>query len=222
MNSEAPVPPDALVKGGFMPLSSFRRPGPLSYSSEPNAGSSSPSLAFMAGAGEPTRLPPPLPLEYRYYQYFPQQGAIPFEVINPLSESCFVRTVGGTVAGGVMGVLFGMFLGAIGSDPTMQLHASGKEVPQAPMSEQFRLSWRATTVRSVAMGWNLASISGLFTGFECVVEKARGKHDVMNAMLSGCAAGAAIQAKSGPASSAMGCAGFAAFSVVAEQLMGPH
>jgi len=38
----------------------------------------------------------------------------------------------------------------------------------------------------------------LFAGTECIVEKARGKHDVWNQVLGGCATGAAMQAKSGP------------------------
>ena len=59
-------------------------------------------------------------------------------------------------------------------------------------------------------------------GSECIIEKWRGKHDVMNQVLSGCFAGAAISAKSGPLMMCGGCAGFAAFSVAAEAIMGPH
>ena len=65
-------------------------------------------------------------------------------------------------------------------------------------------------------------LSGVFSGSECVIEKWRGKHDVMNQVLSGCFAGAAISAKSGPLMMCGGCAGFAAFSVAAEAIMGPH
>ena len=55
-----------------------------------------------------------------------------------------------------------------------------------------------------------------------MVEKYRGKHDVWNAVVSGCVTGAAMQAKQGPQASAIGCGGFAAFSLVIDSIMGTH
>ena len=89
-------------------------------------------------------------------------------------------------------------------------------------STKTRYVLRATGDKSVYWCKQFAFITGVFTGSECVVEKYRGKHDVWNQVVSGCVAGAAIQAKNGPMASATGCAGFAAFSLVIEQIMGEH
>ena len=62
----------------------------------------------------------------------------------------------------------------------------------------------------------------MFGGSECLVEKYRGKHDVWNSVASGCITGAALQAKSGPSAAAMGCGGFAAFSLVIDSFMGHY
>lgn len=64
--------------------------------------------------------------------------------------------------------------------------------------------------------------TALFSGVDCVVEKARGKHDAYNAVISGCGVGAALSAKQGPQAACFGCVGFAAFSAVMEVVMGPH
>lgn len=63
---------------------------------------------------------------------------------------------------------------------------------------QMRQTMRMTAQRSVAWSKNFAQISALFAGTECVIEKYRGKHDVWNTVLSGCAAGAILGAPQGP------------------------
>ena len=116
-------------------------------------------------------------------------------------------------------------MGALGGEMNnMQYlqNPSGKEPPQAPILEQMRVSYRAVGKRALGMGWSFATITCVFSGIECVVEKFRAKHDVVNGAVSGCAAGAALSAKSGPATACMGCVGFAAFSVAIEAVMGPH
>jgi import inner membrane translocase subunit TIM22 len=40
--------------------------------------------------------------------------------------------------------------------------------------------------------------------------------------MSGCLTGAALQAKSGPQAAAVGCGGFAAFSLVIDSVMGHY
>jgi len=116
-------------------------------------------------------------------------------------------------------------MGALGGEMSQNayiLHPSGKEPPQAPILEQMRVTYRAVGKRALGMGASFATITCVFSGIECVVEKFRGKHDVINGAASGCAAGAALSAKSGPATACMGCVGFAAFSVAIEAVMGPH
>jgi import inner membrane translocase subunit TIM22 len=117
-------------------------------------------------------------------------------------------------------------MGALGGEMSSQqqylMHTSGKEPPQAPIIDQMRVSYRAVGKRALGMGASFATITCVFTGIECIVEKYRAKHDMLNGAVSGCAAGAAMSAKSGPTAACMGCVGFAAFSVAIEAIMGPH
>ena len=64
-----------------------------------------------------------------------------------------------------------------------------------------------------------AFITGVFGGTECLVEKFWGEKDVWNAAMGGCVTGAAMSSKQGPQAMAFGCGGFAAFSLVADQVM---
>jgi import inner membrane translocase subunit TIM22 len=139
-----------------------------------------------------------------------------------ISNSCGGKAAIGVFGGGVMGLLMGVFLGAMSdSTPPVQVIA-GKEVPQAPLREQVKVTFRATADKSLYWCRNFAFITGVFGGSECLVEKYRGKHDVWNSVASGCITGAALQAKSGPSAAAMGCGGFAAFSLVIDSFMGTH
>jgi import inner membrane translocase subunit TIM22 len=149
----------------------------------------------------------------------------PYDAFNPVMESCAVKAAMGTVGGWGMGILLGLFMGALGGEMSQNvylMHKCGKEPPTAPILDQMRVSYRAVGKRALGMGASFATITAVFSGIECVVEKYRGKHDVVNGAVSGCAAGAALSAKSGPATACMGCVGFAAFSVAIEAVMGPH
>ena len=141
---------------------------------------------------------------------------------NWLTESCGAKAAIGVFGGGVMGLLMGVFLGAMSDMTPPVTIINGKDVPQAPMKEQMRMTLRATAEKSRYWCRNFAFITGVFSGSECLVEKARGTHDVWNEVISGCVTGAAIQAKSGPQAAAMGCGGFAAFSLIIAQVMGTH
>lgn len=141
---------------------------------------------------------------------------------NWVTESCGAKAAIGVFGGGVMGLLMGVFLGAM-SDLTPPVSMiQGREVPQAPLKEQMRMTFRATADKSMYWCRNFAFITGVFGGSECLVEKARGTHDVWNEVISGCITGAAMQAKSGPQAAALGCGGFAAFSLVIAKVMGTH
>ena len=139
-----------------------------------------------------------------------------------LANSCGGKAAIGVFGGGLMGLLMGVFLGAMSdSTPPVQIIA-GKEVPQAPLREQIKVTFRATAEKSLYWCRNFAFITGVFGGSECLVEKFRGKHDVWNSVASGCITGAALQAKSGPQAAAIGCGGFAAFSLVIDSFMGHY
>jgi mitochondrial import inner membrane translocase subunit TIM22 len=153
------------------------------------------------------------------------QTAGPAEVppdFSWMANSCGGKAALGVFGGGMMGLLMGVFLGAMSdATPPVQVIA-GKDVPQAPMREQVRVTFRATAEKSLYWCRNFAFITGVFGGSECLVEKFRGKHDVWNSVASGCITGAALQAKQGPQAAAFGCGGFAAFSLVIDSVMGNY
>lgn len=160
----------------------------------------------------------PYPLPFSHKLKTPVEPPVSFDW---LTESCGGKAAIGIFGGGVMGLLMGVFLGAM-SDMTPPVTAiAGFEVPTAPLKEQMRTTMRATAEKSMYWCRQFAFITGVFSGSECLVEKYRGKHDMWNPVLSGCVTGAAMQAKQGPQAAAMGCGGFAVFSLLIEQVM-PH
>lgn len=141
---------------------------------------------------------------------------------NWISESCGGKAAIGVFGGGVMGLLMGVFLGAMSDATPPVTLIGGKDVPQAPIREQMKVVFRSTGEKSIYWCKSFAFITGVFGGSECLVEKFRGKHDVWNPVMSGCVTGAALQAKAGPSAAAMGCGGFAAFSLVIDSFMGHY
>lgn len=101
------------------------------------------------------------------------------------------------VTGGVLGVGMGVFMGMM-NDPSPIQVIKGREVPQAPLREQMRVAYRSMASRSYGWAKSFAVLTALFGGIECVIEKYRAKHDVWNPVISGCAVGATLSAKSGP------------------------
>lgn len=142
---------------------------------------------------------------------------------NPslIADSCGMKIVSGGAIGGILGIALGIFMGAMG-DVSPILVQQGREVPTAPLREQMRAAYKATAAK--ARGWakSFGVLSALFGGIECVIEKYRGKHDVWNPVISGCAVGATLSAKAGPGAACAGCAGFAGFSFLMDKIMGPH
>jgi mitochondrial import inner membrane translocase subunit TIM22 len=138
------------------------------------------------------------------------------------TNSCVLKCCIGTLGGGMMGLLMGVFLGALADTTPPVQFIGGKEVPQAPIREQMKVVLRSTRDKSLYWARNFAFLTGVFGATECLVEKYRAKHDVWNAVASGCATGALLQAKQGPSAAAFGCAGFAGFSLVIDQFMETH
>ena len=145
-----------------------------------------------------------------------------FVWMNPMwlfQESCFFKAVTSLLIGGGMGIMMGIFFGAVGADTSPILGPGGREIPQAPLREQVRTAYRGTAEKSLFYMRSFAVMTALFTGSECLVEKARGKNDAMNGGISGCFTGAALGARSGPLAACGGCVGFGAFSMVIDSVM---
>jgi import inner membrane translocase subunit TIM22 len=138
-----------------------------------------------------------------------------------LQESCGFKIITGGLMGSVAGVALGLFMGAMGDVSPIQV-VNGREVPQAPVREQLRQALKATATKSSGWAKSFGVLTALFGGVDCIVEKYRGKHDVWNPVISGCAVGATLSAKGGPGAACIGCVGFAGFSLVVDKIMGPH
>ncbi|KAL3694460.1 hypothetical protein R1sor_008111 [Riccia sorocarpa] len=135
-----------------------------------------------------------------------------FEEIHAqdMFNNCAVRTVMSGVMGGGMGVLMGALFGAL-------------EVPLQTdtMTTKQHLIYQARAMgsKSKSMMKAFAVMGAIFSGVECVVEKARAKHDMTNTTIAGCVTGGTLSARAGPQAACLGCAGFAAFSVAIEKLL---
>jgi len=224
-SAEAQQPPQSYLKPAGSPLSIYEtimlnKGVPKTSPYQPEAALHKPvpipDQANEWSLGNITRKSLPYPL-YWNLTAGPSETQPDFSWVT---NSCGGKAAIGVFGGGVMGLLMGVFLGAMSdSAPPIQVIA-GKEVPQAPLKEQVRTTMRATAEKSLYWCRNFAFITGVFGGSECLVEKFRGKHDVWNSVASGCITGAALQAKQGPQSAAIGCGGFAAFSLVIDSFMG--
>lgn len=117
---------------------------------------------------------------------------------------------------------------------------------ELPLKQQLRLAGRDIAQRSRTWGKNFGAIGGLFSVSECFVAKvrarpacrgrcvasrlihglrvqARGANDMWNPVIGGCITGGGLAARSGPQACAVGCAGFAAFSLAIEAIgFGQH
>lgn len=156
------------------------------------------------------------------YKYFAVPSSPMPPPPNPLwlfQESCAFKATTGVVLGGGVGIMMGLFFGILGADPAVPIGPGGRVIPAAPVLTQARIAWRALGEKAVWYCKSFAVITALFSGCDCLFEKARGKHDVVNGGLSGCATGAVLAAKQGPQAVGIGCVGFAAFSVAVDALM---
>ncbi|KAL9666746.1 hypothetical protein QQ045_001084 [Rhodiola kirilowii] len=116
-------------------------------------------------------------------------------------------------ARGGLGFAMGIFLGAL-DNPIMQDEMSGRQQFIYTAKQMGRRSWTSCKTFAV-MGF-------VFSAAECVVEKARAKHDINNTVVAGCITGGTMSARGGPKAACVGCAGFATFSVLIEKFLDRH
>mmetsp|Transcript_4378 Transcript_4378/g.8283 ORF Transcript_4378/g.8283 Transcript_4378/m.8283 type:complete len:171 (-) Transcript_4378:154-666(-) len=156
---------------------------------------------------------PSFPVGLGVGNYNPMAGRDPM-------ESCAVKAALGGIMGGGMGAVMGMVLGGYGSIAPPVSIPGVPDPPKIPIKWQLRDSWLSTARRSRRWGKNFAFVTVIFSGVECVIEKYRAKHDIVNGVSAGCITGGAMAAPQGPAAACIGCLGFAAFSAVIESIMG--
>jgi import inner membrane translocase subunit TIM22 len=117
------------------------------------------------------------------------------------------------MAGGGMGLFMGMLFGALDTP----LHAETMTARQ-----QFVHAARTMGSRSMHMAKTFAIMGAIFSGTECLIEKARAKHDAVNTATAGCVTGGSMSVRAGPQAACLGCAGFAAFSLLIEKIFDRH
>ncbi|CAK9224854.1 unnamed protein product [Sphagnum jensenii] len=152
----------------------------------------------VAETGEGAQLRLPTPDEIRAQDIF---------------NNCAVRTGVSGVMGGGMGVFMGMLFGALDTP----LHAETMTARQ-----QFVHAARTMGSRSMHMAKTFAIMGAIFSGTECLIEKARAKHDAVNTATAGCVTGGSMSVRAGPQAACLGCAGFAAFSLLIEKIFDRH
>ncbi|KAK9940860.1 hypothetical protein M0R45_017500 [Rubus argutus] len=128
-------------------------------------------------------------------------------------NNCVVRSAASGVMGGGLGLMMGLFLGAL-DNPVMQDQMTGRQ--------QFIYTAKQMGSRSWGSAKAFAVMGLVFSAAECVVEKARAKHDTTNTVVAGCVTGGVMSAKGGPKAACVGCAGFATFSVLIEKFLDRH
>lgn len=132
-------------------------------------------------------------------------------------ESCATKLVMSGVAGAGMGAIFGLFMSSMRYDTP--LTPQGQEIAKLPMRQQLRAGFKEMGRASYSSGKNFGLIGAVFSGTECAIEGLRAKNDLMNGVAAGCITGGALAMKAGPQATAVGCAGFAAFSAAIDYYM---
>lgn len=115
--------------------------------------------------------------------------------------------------GGGLGLMMGLFLGAL-DNPITNDTMTGRQ--------QFVFTAKQMGQRSWSSCKTFAVMGLVFSAAECIIEKARAKHDTTNTAFAGCVTGGSMSARGGPKAACIGCAGFATFSVLIEKFFDRH
>ncbi|KAM0948089.1 putative mitochondrial import inner membrane translocase subunit TIM22 [Dioscorea sansibarensis] len=160
--------------------------------------------------------PQPAPTEPEKPKIEPLRLPTPEEVRGQdIWNNCAVRSVVSGVLGlcGGLGIFMGLFLGAL-DNPITQEEMTAKQ--------QFIYTAKQMGRRSYSSAKTFAVMGLIFSAAECIVEKARAKHDTTNTAVAGCVTGGTLSARGGPKAACAGCAGFATFSVLIEKFLDRH
>ncbi|KAI9889696.1 MAG: Mitochondrial import inner membrane translocase subunit tim22 [Vezdaea aestivalis] len=99
------------------------------------------------------------------------------------------------------------------------LSAKGAEQLEQTTRQQLRAGFKDMGKSSYSSAKNFGMIGAMYAGSECAIEGFRGKNDLTNSVAAGCVTGGALAHKGGPQAAALGCAGFAAFSLAIDYYM---
>jgi len=131
-----------------------------------------------------------------------------------MMENCAFKSAFGGVAGFGFGFVLGIFFASTAVDPLVDTGAS--------TMQQVKDGFKGMYRHGMSSAKNFGKISIVFAGVECVIEKYRARTDLLNGPAAGCVTGGVFAARGGPAATALGCAGFAAFSAAIEWMLLTH
>eukprot|EP01083_Nonionella_stella_P223676 796899_1 len=138
----------------------------------------------------------------------------PQHIQSPM-ESCLVKGVMSGVMGGAMGAAFGLFMSSMAGSS----FETRVDTTEMNTRQQLKFMWKDLKVNCKRHSKNFASIGFLYALSQCAVAKWRASEELETHVMAGCSTGAMLAAKAGPQAMCIGCAGFAAFSAVAEKYM---
>lgn len=121
--------------------------------------------------------------------------------------TCTVRSVGAGAVSAAAGLCLGLFF---------QNYDNLTIKDDAPLRQQLRESARFAWQGAKPLARNFGYFGLWYSAFECMAEQARGKADVYNHVIAGCATGAGLAWQGGPSMMAASCLTIAAFSVATE------
>lgn len=104
-------------------------------------------------------------------------------------------------------------------DTPLSTSPNATSIQSLPLRQQLKQGFKDMGARSYSSAKNFGKIGAIFSGVECCVEGLRAKNDLKNGVIAGCITGGALAAPAGPQAAALGCAGFAAFSLAIDSYM---
>ena len=150
-------------------------------------------------------------------------------------ESCVGKTAISGVMGFALGGAFGLFMASVRSPQTVWLShtyaiqmqydtplatsPNAAAITSLPLKEQLKRGFKDMGARSYSSAKNFGKVGAIFAGTECCIEGYRAKNDLANGVMAGCITGGVLAAPAGPQAAALGCAGFAAFSLAIDSYM---
>jgi import inner membrane translocase subunit TIM22 len=104
-------------------------------------------------------------------------------------------------------------------DTPLSTNPTAAKITSLPLREQLRQGFKDLGSRSYSSARNFGKVGAIFAGTECCIEGFRAKNDLKNGVMAGCITGGVLAAPAGPQAAALGCAGFAAFSLAIDAYM---
>lgn len=116
-------------------------------------------------------------------------------------------------------LFFSLTVTQMSYDTPLSTNPTAQSITSLPLREQLRQGLKDMGSRSYSSARNFGKVGAIFAGTECCIEGFRAKNDLANGVMAGCITGGVLAAPAGPQAAALGCAGFAAFSLAIDSYM---